>query len=213
MALTPKQQRFVEEYLVDLNASAAARRAGYSERTAGSIGDENLKKPEIKAALQAAQADRARQTGISAERVLTEYRDLAFGDVRDVFMNVGEGLRIRPVSEWPESLGRSISSIKIKQSLEKRRDDAGNDRFEPMEVVEFKLHSKQAALHDLAQHLGLLKELHEHTGKGGGPIEAKHDHKHTIEADLAPYAAALGKILTEDGDVSPDSDSQPVGGP
>ncbi len=48
MALTKKQRRFADEYLIDLNATQAAIRAGYSEKTAGSIGQENLKKPEIK---------------------------------------------------------------------------------------------------------------------------------------------------------------------
>jgi phage terminase small subunit len=73
--LTDKQQRFVEEYLVDLNASAAARRAGYSEKTAGAIGDENLKKPEIAAAVQAAMDERSQRTEISADYVLTTIRE------------------------------------------------------------------------------------------------------------------------------------------
>lgn len=54
MALTAKQQRFVEEYLVDLNATQAAVRAGYSKKTAGAIGGENLEKPEIQEAIQKA---------------------------------------------------------------------------------------------------------------------------------------------------------------
>jgi len=53
--LTPKQQRFVEEYLIDLNATQAAIRAGYSEKTAYSVGHENLKKPEIQKAIEEAQ--------------------------------------------------------------------------------------------------------------------------------------------------------------
>ena len=54
--LTPKQSRFVEEYLIDLNATQAAIRAGYSEKRADAIGYENLRKPEIKEAIQNAQA-------------------------------------------------------------------------------------------------------------------------------------------------------------
>lgn len=70
MALTPKQQRFVDEYLVDLNASAAARRAGYSARTADRTGHENLKKPEIAAAVAAAQGERKKRLELSQDMVV-----------------------------------------------------------------------------------------------------------------------------------------------
>ncbi len=70
MSLTPKQARFVEEYLVDLNATQAAIRSGYSEKTAYSVGHENLKKPEIAAALQEAKEARSERTGITADEVI-----------------------------------------------------------------------------------------------------------------------------------------------
>lgn len=82
MALTAKQQRFVDEYLVDLNATQAAIRAGYSAATARSIAAENLTKPNIAAAVSAAQAERAKRTGITADRVLEDLARVAFGDVR-----------------------------------------------------------------------------------------------------------------------------------
>jgi len=69
--LTPKQQRFVEEYLIDLNATQAAIRAGYSEKTAKSIGQENLTKPDIQKAIQEAQNKRAERTEITQDYVLT----------------------------------------------------------------------------------------------------------------------------------------------
>lgn len=71
-ALNPRQTRFVAEYLKDLNATQAAIRAGYSERTAYSIGHENLNKPEIAAAIGAAQAKVAGKLELSAEKVLRE---------------------------------------------------------------------------------------------------------------------------------------------
>lgn len=70
MALTGKQQRFVDEYLVDLNATQAAIRAGYSEKTAGSIGEENLKKPDIAAAIQQEMNKRSERTKVDADYVL-----------------------------------------------------------------------------------------------------------------------------------------------
>ena len=66
MPLTPKQQRFVDEYLIDLNATQAAIRAGYSERTAKSVGSENLTKPDIAAAVRAQQQKRAQRAEWSA---------------------------------------------------------------------------------------------------------------------------------------------------
>ena len=70
MALTAKQRTFVEEYLVDLNATQAAIRAGYSAKTAGSVGNENLQKPDIAAAIQEAMDKRSERTEITADYVL-----------------------------------------------------------------------------------------------------------------------------------------------
>lgn len=70
MSLRPKQQRFVDEYLIDLNATQAAIRAGYSPKTAGSIGEENLKKPAIATAISAALESRSRRTLVTADDVV-----------------------------------------------------------------------------------------------------------------------------------------------
>jgi phage terminase small subunit len=81
--LNLKQRRFVEEYIIDLNQTKAAIRAGYSERTAYSIGNELLNKPEVRMAVEKAQEARAKRTAITADRVLIEIAELAFGDVRE----------------------------------------------------------------------------------------------------------------------------------
>ena len=70
--LTAKQRRFVEGYLIDLNATQAAIRAGYSEKTAGQVGFENLKKPQIAAAVSKAKRERSEVTKIDAEWVLKQ---------------------------------------------------------------------------------------------------------------------------------------------
>ena len=72
MKLTPKQARFIEEYLVDLNATQAAIRAGYSARTANRIGPENLSKPVIAEAIQIAQLARSERTQITVDKVLED---------------------------------------------------------------------------------------------------------------------------------------------
>jgi len=74
MALTPKQEAFVREYLIDLNATQAAIRAGYSAKTAYSVGHENLSKPEIADFIATAQSEHAEKCDISALWVLNEAR-------------------------------------------------------------------------------------------------------------------------------------------
>ncbi|WP_423454283.1 terminase small subunit [Ottowia sp. VDI28] len=84
LGLTDKQQRFIEEYLVDLNASQAAIRAGYSPDTAGSIGHENLKKPDIQLALLNARKAQQERTNITADGALREAWNVATADAREL---------------------------------------------------------------------------------------------------------------------------------
>lgn len=83
MALTEKQKLFVQEYLVDLNATQAAIRAGYKEKTAYSTGFENLRKPEIQEAIQSAIENRKTRTEITQDMVVTELGRVAFADAND----------------------------------------------------------------------------------------------------------------------------------
>jgi hypothetical protein len=85
VALNRRQALFVAEYLKDLNASAAARRAGYSEKTAFRSGIENMQKPAITEAIAAAMKDRSERVQITADRVLLELSRLAFLDIRKAF--------------------------------------------------------------------------------------------------------------------------------
>lgn len=84
LGLTPKQQRFVDEYLVDLNATQAAIRAGYSPDTARQMGAENLSKPVIQLAIAEGRKAQQERTGITADRVLREIALIAFADAREL---------------------------------------------------------------------------------------------------------------------------------
>ena len=90
--MNSKQQRFVEEYLIDLNATQAAIRAGYSPKTANVIGCENLSKPEISNAISRAMAERSRRTGISQDRVVQELAKIAFVNITDISMTWSFGM-------------------------------------------------------------------------------------------------------------------------
>ena len=83
MALNAKKNRFVEEYPVDLNATQAAIRAGYSKKTAYSIGQRLLKDVEIQEAIQKAMKDRSKRTGITQDKVVEELGKVAFAEAHD----------------------------------------------------------------------------------------------------------------------------------
>ena len=76
--LTPKQQRFIEEYCIDLNATQAAIRSGYSKNTAYAIGVENLSKPQIKSEIDKILKEKSEETGLTAKMVLDELKSIAF---------------------------------------------------------------------------------------------------------------------------------------
>ena len=145
--MTKKQKRFVEEYLIDLNATQAAIRAGYSPDTAGSIGAENLKKPEIKSRIDKAMAERSKRTGINQDRVLQELARIGFAKITDVVDP--DTAKIRPDASDDDLA--CIQSIKIKPN------EFGTER-------EVKLYDKKSALVDLGKHLGLFKDKLELTG-------------------------------------------------
>ena len=104
--LTPKQQRFVEEYLIDLNATQAAIRSGYSEKTAKSIGQENLTKPDIQKAIEEAQEKLSNKAQVTVEMVvqglLNEAKDLSEGSTQSA-----------RVSAWAH-LGKHLGMFKDK---------------------------------------------------------------------------------------------------
>ena len=141
--LTPKQQLFVAEYLVDLNSTQAAIRAGYSVRSAAEIGHENLRKPHIQAAIEEAFAARIERTEITQDRVLLEYARIAFSNMR-MFSTWGpDGVTWKPSGELSEAAAACIAEVSETVS------DGGRTR-------RFKLHSKTAALQDVAKHLGMF---------------------------------------------------------
>jgi phage terminase small subunit len=108
MALTTKQQRFVEEYCVDFNATQAAIRAGYSTKTAYAIGAENLTKPEIKAALQAAQSVITTKTRITKEYLIEQANDIL--------------LKAKANGAWAAARGANELLAKLTGHLVERRD-------------------------------------------------------------------------------------------
>ncbi len=208
--LTPRQERFVQEYLKDLCATKAARRAGYSAKTADRIGPELLAKTCVAEAVAEAQRARSARTRVEADRVLAELGCLLSVDMGEILDFTQDVPRLKTPSEIPESARRALQSVKVKRYMEGDGDDA-----KEVEVTEFKLHDKNSAIRTALQHLGLMRERVELTGEAGGPVRTQGEVKHDIAADLAPYASAIRSFLSggDRGPLSPDSPQQPVDSP
>ena len=151
--LTPKQQRFVEEYLIDLNATQAAIRAGYSEKTADSIGLQLLRTTQVAEAIAEAQAKREERTQIDADYVLKRLVEIDQMDVLDIMDNNGN---VKPIKDWPKTWRQYISNIET-ISLE---DEAGW-------LKKIKWPDKVKNLELLGRHVsvGAFKDKVEHSGK------------------------------------------------
>lgn len=153
--LTDKQAAFVREYLVDLNAAAAARRAGYSEKTARRMGHENLTKPDIAAAIQAAMDERAQRTEITADRVLQELARIGFADIRDLFEWDEERAAFIPSRDLTEDEAAAISEV---QSETTTYTETDKDYTETKIKLKLKTYDKLSALEKIGKHLGLFSD-------------------------------------------------------
>ena len=178
--LTPKQQRFVEEYLIDLNATQAAIRAGYSEKTAHSIGAENLIKPEIQKAIADAQAKREERTQIDSDYVLKRLVEIDQMDVLDI---MGDDGNVKPLRDWPKIWRQYISNI---ETISMDDGEGWLKKIKwPDKVKNLELIGKHVSV-------GAFKEKVEHTGANGGPIETINSHT-TVES----YLKAREQVLND----------------
>jgi Terminase small subunit len=108
--LTPRRQRFVAEYLCDLNASQAAIRAGYSRKTAGSQGERLLKDVEVCQVINERMKERSERTGVTADKVIIELARVAFSDIGDAFDNNGD---LKQPNEMSEDISRAIARMEM----------------------------------------------------------------------------------------------------
>lgn len=143
--MTQKQKRFVEEYLIDLNATHAAIRAGYSPSSAADIGSENLRKPDIRSSIDKKMAERSKRTGVNADRVLMELAKIGFVNATNVIDikngTLKEGVTLEDTA--------AIQSVKVKTIPTKNGE--GIER-------EIKLADKIKALELIGKHLGMFIE-------------------------------------------------------
>lgn len=140
--LTAKQEMFCKEYLVDLNATQAAIRAGYSEKTAYAIGHENLSKPDIQENLSKLVKTRMDKFEINADKVLNEISNIAFSDLTDIVGLSNGVISVKDFNELTKEQRACISSAE--------QDKDG--------MIKIKLYDKLSALEKLGKHLKLFTD-------------------------------------------------------
>ena len=176
MALTPKQKRFVAEYLLDLNATAAAKRAGYSEKTACEQAARLLANVKVQEAVQEAKQARQKRTEITQDMVLRETAKLAFFDIRKMFGKDGKPLNI---SELDADTAAALVGLDV-------QDVSDNDGDYVGFVKKYKMADKIKALELLGKHLGTWEP------KDDGPKDE------VEEDDLSRSLRELGEGLESD---------------
>ncbi len=163
--MTAKEQKFCEEYLVDFNASDAARRAGYSLKTAGAIGFENLKKPKIQKYIAEQRAAAAKKLEITKEMVLEGYKRLAFYDARKFYDASGD---LHNVPDLDEDTAFALQGIEIDEI-----DGMGQDgrMVKIGQTKKIKMAGRRDALDSICRVLGYnAPTKSEVSGKDGDPL-------------------------------------------
>ena len=184
--LTPKQQRFVDEYLIDLNATAAAKRAGYSVRTAEWQGPQLLAKTHVAEAIAAKKAARAEATGIDAAWVLKTLHAEKTADLADLYDEHGN---LRPIHQWPE-VWRRGPVVGIESFEEYSYQDGTKVPIGMVRKVKFSDRTRHLELIGKHTDVQAFREKVELTGKNGGPVQ-------TVTMTPAEFAKIAAEVAAK----------------
>lgn len=184
--LTSKQERFAQEYAIDLNATQAAIRAKYSEKTAEVIGWQLLQIPLVSERISQLKAEQTKRLGLEADAILREMLAIARADATQAFDDMGG---LKPFKEWPEGLRRSLASLEVAELF----DGRGDDKMAIGLLKKVRFWDKNKALEMIAKHLKLLTDRHEHSGPDGKPIETRSKDEPSDEQLNARIEALLAK--------------------
>ena len=143
--LTPKQEKFIKEYMIDLNGQQAAIRAGYSVKSAKEIASEMLTKPNIQAALGKKQAEQSKRLGISADRVMNELAKIGFANITD----------LANVNTAKVNLAASRDDTAAIQSVRVKTIPTNDGKIVEREI---KTHDKIKALENIGRRLGMWND-------------------------------------------------------
>lgn len=145
--LTQKQQRFLTEYLKDMDAVQAALRAGYSQTNAEVMARQNLKNPEIQCAIRAALSGQSQI--VTKDNVLREFARIAFVDPRKLFRSDGSP---KPIEELDADTAAALAGLEVREEFE----GTGQDRVFTGYTKKYRLANKMGALNSLAKYVQLF---------------------------------------------------------
>ncbi len=158
--LTPKQEAFVAQYLLDLNATQAAIRAGYSEKTATEQGSRLLTNVKVQEAIAKGREKTAAKLEITKERIVEELAKIGFSNMLDYMRAGTDGDPYLDFSNLTREQAAALAEVTVEDFKDGRGEDARDVRR-----IKFKLHDKKGALVDMAKMLGFMIEKHEHSGE------------------------------------------------
>lgn len=165
MALNDRQQRFAEEYLVDLNGRRAAIRAGYASNSAEVQASQLLRNPKVAAEVDRLMAERAGRVRISQDHVVLELIPLVMSNMADYAEATEGGAARLKLGELDRRGWGAIHEITVEETTEGKGEAAVDVR-----KTKIKLYDKRAAAELLGRHLGMWIDKLEHTGKDGQPL-------------------------------------------
>lgn len=146
--MTEQRKRFADKYFETLNGCKSAIYAGYSEATARQQAHQMLQDPEVEEYLRKLREEEAERNGVSRERLLQEYKKIAFSDVRELY-NADGGLH--NVKQIDDETAGAISSIKSKEVYDNEGNKVGD-------IIEVKTHDKIRALDAIGKHIGFFEK-------------------------------------------------------
>lgn len=158
-----KQNRFVQEYLIDLNATKAAIRAGYSKKTAEQIGYQLLQKTSVQGKIQKAMEARGARTQVTQDMIITELAIIGFSDLKN-YLDVNDdtgAIKAKGFDQMPKNSSRALESIQEDRAI---KENADGDSVTVYDKVKFKLHDKVKSLELLGKHFGMFIDKHEFPG-------------------------------------------------
>jgi phage terminase small subunit len=182
--LTPRQLRFAQEYVIDLNATQAAIRAGYAKGSAAVQGSRLLINAKIQIEIGRLEKLKADELGISHERVLIELARIAFANMADYMKVDGQGYPRLDFSALTREQAAALTEVSVAEYVEHGGEDEEGSR---VKKVRFKLADKRAALVDLGKHIGIFREREQ----GGGASSDKRFIRTIIEAIIEKKANSI----------------------
>ena len=174
----PRRDMFPKEFLIDLNATKAAERCGYSKKCARNAGARLMANANIQEKIQALQQERSDRLEITADMWLRELWIIGNSDIKN-YMTIDDGgfIVAKTFDEMPKDSSRALEAIEENRTVRESAD--GKESNIINSKIKFKLHSKLEALKLIGQYLGFLKEKVEHSGEIKVPIRLIYENANT----------------------------------